>query len=122
MVRPDGSFAKDRTVSGSSDVAVMVGISSPPLASQNADAINNNNTSISNSNTLLKNVYNNPSTTVIHSNNTNTITTESSSGIEAADSITTTVNTTSVPDTIELPVAVAHSQGKPLQEAIDEVS
>ncbi|XP_036225030.1 RNA-binding protein fusilli isoform X2 [Bactrocera oleae] len=120
LVRPDGSFAKDRTVSGSSDVAVMVGISSPPLASQNADAINNNNTSISNSNTLLKNVYNNPSTTVIHSNNTNTITTESSSGIEAADSITTTVNTTSVPDTIELPVAVAHSQGKPLQEAIDE--
>ncbi|XP_049307200.1 RNA-binding protein fusilli isoform X4 [Bactrocera dorsalis] len=120
LVRPDGSFAKDRTVSGSSDASVVVRASSPALASQQADAINNNNTSVSNSNTLLKSVYNNPSTTVTHSNNNNTITNGSSSSIVPADSITTTVNTASFSETIELPLAVAHSQGKPLQEAIDE--
>ncbi|XP_039957392.1 RNA-binding protein fusilli isoform X2 [Bactrocera tryoni] len=120
LVRPDGSFANDRTVSGSSDASVVVRASSPALASQQADVINNNNTSVSNSNTLLKSAYNNPSTTVIHSSNNNSITNGCSSSIVPADSITTTVNTASFSETIELPLAVAHSQGKPLQEAIDE--
>lgn len=122
LVRPDGSFAKDRTVSGSSDVSVTVGASSPPLASQHADAINNNSITVSNSNTMGKSVYNNPNTTLIHIKNNNTITNGSSSSTVAAGSLTATANTTSIPETIELPVAVAHSQGKPLQEAIDEVS
>ncbi|XP_011179541.2 RNA-binding protein fusilli isoform X1 [Zeugodacus cucurbitae] len=120
LVRPDGSFAKDRTVSGSSDVSITLGAASPPLASQHADAINNNNTSVSNSNTLGKSVHNNLSTTVNCNNNNNTITNGSSSGGVAAGSITATASTTSIPETIELPVAVAHSQGKPLQEALDE--
>ncbi|XP_054740732.1 RNA-binding protein fusilli isoform X3 [Anastrepha obliqua] len=123
LVRPDGSFTKDRTVSGSSEASLVAGASSPPLASQHADVINNN-TSISNTNTIGKNAYNSPNTTLLITNNSTAITNGSTTAGTnlAAVSITASSTATATPtlEAIELPIAVAHATGKPLQEAIDE--
>ncbi|XP_036330135.1 RNA-binding protein fusilli-like [Rhagoletis pomonella] len=117
LVRPEGGFAKDITVSGSSAAPLVDGASSPPLASQHADVINNNNTNICNSNTIGKSIYNNPNSTLLINNNS-TISdgsTLNSTNLKAAPGIVTPTLLSE-----ELPIAVVQSTGKPLKEAIDE--
>ncbi|XP_004520961.1 RNA-binding protein fusilli [Ceratitis capitata] len=126
LVRPDGSFTKDRTVSGSSDASVAAGASSPPLSLQHADAINNNNSSVSNSNAIGKAAFNNSNATTAllsntnHSAITNGSTTTSTTLAASTIIATSNVSVTTIPETIELPLGIAQSAGKPLQEAIDE--
>ncbi|XP_067628955.1 RNA-binding protein fusilli-like [Eurosta solidaginis] len=125
LVRPESGFTKDRTVSGSSDVSlVRAGASSPPLASQHADVINNNNTSISNSNTIGKSVHNGVNTTLLLNSNNNVMTngptTASTALMITPVATSAVVSSTLITEPIELPIAVAQTTGKPLQEAIEE--
>ncbi|XP_037954877.1 RNA-binding protein fusilli isoform X2 [Teleopsis dalmanni] len=115
LVRPDGSFVKDRTVSTSSDASNNA--SSPPLAitytdvNSNKNSTNNNNL---NGNITNSNTYNSQnSTNGSVNNNNNNININNNNTISTNGPIIST-------DEIELPIAVAQAAGKPLNEAIEE--
>ncbi|XP_037805263.1 RNA-binding protein fusilli isoform X3 [Lucilia sericata] len=144
LVRPEGTFVKDRTTSTSSDASNTA--SSPPLAITYADSVNNsscsssNNLNSTNNSINSLNITNNSSTptspTTTNNNNNNNIN-ASNTSIPSTPTSATTINnnntivnnnniitngpTSLAPvDIIELPIAVAQAAGKPLQEAIEE--
>ncbi|XP_046810855.1 RNA-binding protein fusilli isoform X2 [Lucilia cuprina] len=145
LVRPEGTFVKDRTTSTSSDASNTA--SSPPLAITYVDSVNNsscsssNNLNSTNNSINSLNITNNSSTptsptTINNSNNNNNIN-ASNTSIPSTPTSATTINNnntivnnnniiTNGPtslasvDIIELPIAVAQAAGKPLQEAIEE--
>ncbi|XP_065369966.1 RNA-binding protein fusilli isoform X3 [Calliphora vicina] len=141
LVRPEGTFIKDRTTSTSSDASNTA--SSPPLAITYADSVNNSSCSSNNLNSTNNsinslNITNNSSTptspTTTQSNISNNInattnipsTPTSATTINNNNTIVNNNNITNGPsslapvDIIELPIAVAQAAGKPLQEAIEE--
>ncbi|KAI8122457.1 RNA-binding protein fusilli [Lucilia cuprina] len=145
LVRPEGTFIKDRTTSTSSDASNTA--SSPPLAITYADSVNNsscsssNNLNSTNNSINSLNITNNSSTptspTTINNNNNNNNINASNTSIPSTPTSATTINNnntivnnnniiTNGPtslasvDIIELPIAVAQAAGKPLQEAIEE--
>ncbi|TMW53652.1 hypothetical protein DOY81_001289, partial [Sarcophaga bullata] len=138
LVRPDGTFIKDRTTSTSSDASNTA--SSPPLAiTSYADSVNNiscsnNNLNSTNNSINSLNITNNctmptsPTTSnsiSIHNSNTSTPLANNAS-MNNNNTIVNNNNITNGPtlltpvENIELPIAVAQAAGKPLQEAIEE--
>ncbi|XP_059224836.1 RNA-binding protein fusilli isoform X1 [Stomoxys calcitrans] len=150
LVRPDGTFVKDRTTSTSSDASHTA--SSPPLAITSFQDSGNNSScsssnllnSTSNSINSSLNITNNSSTptspntsisncTISSSNNNINTSTNNNSNNAATitnnnnnNTIINNNNITNGPNSVtndfieQLPIAVAQAAGKPLQEAIDE--
>ncbi|KAM7341483.1 epithelial splicing regulatory protein fusilli [Cochliomyia hominivorax] len=132
LVRPDGTFVKDRTTSTSSDASNNA--SSPPLAITYPDSVNNSSCSSNNLNSTNNsinslNITNNsstPTSPTINSNNNTSLSATSTTTINNNNTIVNNNNITNGPttlapiDNIELPIAVAQAAGKPLQEAIEE--
>ncbi|KAL7735359.1 hypothetical protein ACLKA6_003212 [Drosophila palustris] len=110
LVRPDGYFIKDRTISSSSDTSNVTNNTacSPPLAigyvGDNSSNCNNNN----NNNTTINNTTNSITNAAISGN--------SSSSSNGITSLTTLENSSE----LILPIAEAQAAGKPLTEAIEE--
>lgn len=146
-MRPDGTFVKDRTTSTSSDASHTA--SSPPLAITNSFQDSGNNSTCSSSNHLNStnnslnsssslNITNNSSTPTSPNTSISNCTTSSNNNNTSITNNATTINNNTIinnnnitngpastlaNDIMEqLPIAVAQAAGKPLQEAIEEVS
>uniref|UniRef100_A0A1I8NAZ1 RRM domain-containing protein n=2 Tax=Musca domestica TaxID=7370 RepID=A0A1I8NAZ1_MUSDO len=146
LVRPDGTFVKDRTTSTSSD-ASHTAASSPPLANTSFQDSGNNSTCSGSSNHLNStsnsinssslNITNNSSTPTspntsisnctttstpsINNNNNSSTATINNNNTIINNNITNGPTATLANDIIEqLPIAMAQAAGKPLQEAIEE--
>ncbi|XP_034479398.1 RNA-binding protein fusilli isoform X2 [Drosophila innubila] len=108
LVRPDGYFIKDRTISSSSDNSNVTNNTacSPPLAIGYVGDNSSNSNNNSNNNTI--------------NNTTNSITNVAISGNSSSPSNGISLTTLENSNELILPIAEAQAAGKPLTEAIEE--